>query len=222
MTGVVKFFSLFLIFFLLSTYAPNKKKGTKSIIFPTQNLIIENHQIIDEKKLIRELQYLIGKSLFFINKEKIRDSINNYQFISSFRIKKIYPKSIKIIINEKKPVAIYMKGKDKYYISEKGNLVKFIYLKDYINLPTVFGKKKKFNSLYKTLKVINFPIKEIKSLYFFDINRWDILLKNQKTIKLSTNKPVENLKNFLQISNNQSFNKYKIFDYRINNQLILN
>ena len=222
MTGVAKFFSLFLIFFLLSTYAPNKKNGTKSIIFPTQNLIIENHQIIDEKKLIRELQYLIGKSLFFINKEKIRDSINNYQFISSFRIKKIYPNSIKIIINEKKPVAIYMKGKDKYYISEKGNLVKFIYLKDYINLPTVFGKNKKFNSLYKTLKVINFPIKEIKSLYFFDVNRWDILLKNQKTIKLSTNKPVENLKNFLQISNNQSFNKYKIFDYRINNQLILN
>ena len=114
MTGAVKFFSLFLIFFLLSTYTPNQKSNAKSLIFPTQNIIIENNHIIDARELIEELQYLIGGSLFFINKEKIKEHINNNQFISSFRLKKIYPDSIKIIVTEKEPVAIYIKGKDKF------------------------------------------------------------------------------------------------------------
>ena len=222
MTGAIKFFILFLIFFLLSTYTPNQKSNAKSLIFPTQNIIIENNHIIDARELIEELQYLIGGSLFFINKEKIKEHINNNQFISSFRLKKIYPDSIKIIVTEKEPVAIYIKGKDKFYLSEKGELIKFIYLKDYINLPNVFGENEKFGALYNILKFINFPIKEIKSFYYFDIDRWDILLKNEKIVKLSTNKYIENLENFLQIYNNQNFDKYTIFDYRISGQLILN
>ena len=222
MTGAVKFFSLFLIFFLLSTYTPNQKSNAKSLIFPTQNIIIENNHIIDARELIEELQYLIGGSLFFINKEKIKEHINNNQFISSFRLKKIYPDSIKIIVTEKEPVAIYIKVRDKFYLSEKGELIKFIYLKDYINLPNVFGENEKFGALYNILKFINFPIKEIKSFYYFDIDRWDILLKNEKIVKLSTNKYIENLENFLQIYNNQNFDKYTIFDYRISGQLILN
>ena len=43
--------------------------------------------------------------------------------------------------------------------------------------------------MYIALNQLAFPISEIKSFYYFDIGRWDIVLKNNKVIKL----PVKNL-----------------------------
>ena len=69
---------------------------------------------------------------------------------------------------------------------------------------------------------LDFPISEIKSFYYFDIGRWDILFKNNKVIKL----PVENfnasLKNYIELEKKINFENYSIFDYRIKDQLILN
>ena len=79
-----------------------------------------------------------------------------------------------------------------------------------------------FLNIYSTLIKINFPISKIKSFYYFDVGRWDILLENNVIIKL----PVKNfdisLKNFLDLGKKIDFEKYSIFDYRIKNQLILN
>ena len=86
----------------------------------------------------------------------------------------------------------------------------------------VFGKKINFKKIFIELKKVNFPINEIKSFHYFDIGRWDITLKNDKVIKLPTNNYIQKLKNFILISNDKSFDQYKIFDYRVKDQLILN
>ena len=67
----------------------------------------------------------------------------------------------------------------------------------------------------------NFPISDIKSFYYFDIGRWDIIMKDQKIIKLPTKNFNESVKNFLRLESEINFEKYKIFDYRIKDQLIL-
>ena len=68
----------------------------------------------------------------------------------------------KILIFEKKPVAVYLDGKNRFYISEKGTLIKFIELEDFKDLPMVFGKKINFKKIFIELKKVNFPINEIK------------------------------------------------------------
>ena len=146
----------------------------------------------------------------------------NFDFVSSFKIKKIYPQTIEIIINEKKPVAIYMDGKKRLFISEKGKVINYIELQEFSNLPIVFGKKIKFKSFFDELKKINFPINEIKSLHYLDIGRWDIVLKNEIIVKLPKENYRDILQKFLLVYNDDDFEKYKIFDYRIKNQLILN
>ena len=60
-----------------------------------------------------------------------------------------------------------------------------------------------------------------KEFYLFESKRWDVVTKNNKTIKLPIKNYNYSLKNFLEIKDKQNFEKYKIFDYRINNQLIL-
>ena len=51
---------------------------------------------------------------------------------------------------EKKPIAILHYKKEKFYISENIDLINYIDLEDFKNLPSVFGSKKAFKSFTKT------------------------------------------------------------------------
>ena len=137
-------------------------------------------------------------------------------------MKKIYPNTLKIIIVEKEPIAVLQNKKKKFYISDKGDFIDFQYMERYRDLPTVFGNGKFFYSLYQDLQSIKFPLETIKSFYFFESGRWDLGMYDDKMIKLPTQDYLLSLKNYMESRNNTNFNNYRIFDYRIKDQLILN
>jgi len=112
--------------------------------------------------------------------------------------------------------------KKKHYISDKGVLINFVEIDGYNDLPIVFGNGKNFYSLYLDLQSIKFPLETIKSFYFFDSGRWDLIMQNDKIIKLPIKNYLSSLMNFMLSKTNNNFNVYKIFDYRIRDQLILN
>ena len=222
MNKPIKFLTFLLLLVFLSTYFPNYNNKNNSILFPIQTIKIENTIALNIEEVYPALQSLKGESLFFLSKEKIKNSLVKFDFVSSFKVKKIYPNTIKILIIEKKPVAIFVQEKKKFFISDNGELINYIQSEDFSNLPILFGKKNNFNNLYIQLKKINFPINTIKSFHYFEIDRWDITLKNDKLIRLPKDNYVEILKNFISIKNDSKFKKYKTFDYRIKDQLILN
>ena len=80
---------------------------------------------------------------------------------------------------------------------------------------------KGFQVTYNNLNKINFPINIIKKYTLYDSGRWDIVTTNDKIIKLPSKKYNQNLKNYMDIRNKTNFKKYFLFDYRIENQLIL-
>lgn len=222
MNRPIKFLTFLLLLVFLSTYFPNYNNKNNSILFPIQTIKIENTIALNIEEVYSALEFLKGESLFFLSKEKIKNSLVKFDFVSSFKVKKIYPNTIKILIIEKKPVAIFVQEKKKFFISDNGDLINYIQKEDFTNLPILFGKKNNFNNLYIQLKKINFPINTIKSFHYFEIDRWDITLKNDKLIRLPKDNYVEILKNFISIKNDSKFKKYKTFDYRIKDQLILN
>ena len=125
-------------------------------------------------------------------------------------------------IYEKKPIAILHNKKKKFYISSKGDLINFKEIEKYNDLPTVFGNGQNFYSLYIDLQNIEFPLEMIKTFYFFESGRWDLIMKDGKTIKLPIKDYLSSLENFILSKSHSNFKKYKIFDYRIKDQLILN
>ena len=90
------------------------------------------------------------------------------------------------------------------------------------DLPYIFGNKIKFKIFYNNLKKINFPLHHVKKFTLHKSNRWNLELKDKKIIKLPAENYVESLENFLSIYDKNDFQKFKVFDYRINKQLILN
>ena len=210
-----------LLFILLTTYMPSLNFKLSSNL-NIQKIIITNNQIVDASKVRQSLNFLYTNSLFFLNTKDIEKILKKEPFIESFSIKKIYPNEIKLIIVEKEPIAILHIKKKKFYISDKGALISFKNIDIYDNLPTVFGSSKTFFSLYQKLENIQFPLKTIKSFYFFESGRWDLIMHDEQVIKLPNQNYLLSLKNFMNLKKNNNFNDYKTFDYRIKDQLILN
>ncbi len=215
-----RFLFALILLLLLSTY--NMQDRFSFRIKPTiTDIQIYNNKIIEERTIHKKLSFLYSESLFFLKTSDVKDKLNEISFIDSFEIRRIYPNILKIKIYEKKPVVILQDKKDKYYYTLKGDIINFIYYKKFENLPIVFANKENFKTFYSDLKKIKFSLSEIKKIYFFESQRWDLLTNKDKLIKLPTNNYLESLNNFIAIKDLDNFEKYKIFDYRINNQLIL-
>lgn len=209
-----------LLLLILSTYKIQNNFNFNSKI-SIEKIIVENNFVVKEEIIKNKLSFLYGTSALFLKSGRIESKLNEIEFIDSFKIKKIFPNKLKISIFEKKPIAILQNKKQKKYFTSKGDIINYSYYKEFENLPLVFGNKKSFSIFLKNLKIVNFPLNEVKIFYLFESKRWDVVTKNNQTIKLPIKNYNYSLKNFLEIKDKQNFEKYKIFDYRINNQLIL-
>ena len=204
---------------LLTTYKP--KNFFFDLRFNIKEIVVENNLILKEDEIKKDLVYLYNSDLFFLNVNNIEKLLLKHSFIQSFEIKKIYPNKLKIKIFEKKPIAILQHKKEKFYFTKNGDLINYINLEEFKNLPIVMGGKKNFGTFYNELKKINFPISLIKQFNFFESKRWDLLTYKNKIIKLPIKNYISSLENFINIASKENFDKYKIFDYRIKDQLIL-
>mgnify|MGYP001233253614 FL=1 len=216
------FFSSLLLLITLTTFNPNNI-DTSFQLFKIENIEIKNLKILDKKK-IRNSFYneLIGANLLIIDERKIKKISHDNDLIDYIEFKKIYPSKIQIIIHEKETIAIINNKRNKFYLIKNGEEIKFFKNKILEELPNIFGEQKNFLKIYNALKEIGFPVSEIRSFYYFDIGRWDIMLKNNKVIKLPVENFLKSLENYLELNQKSSFEKYFIFDYRIKDQLILN
>ena len=189
--------------------------------FKIDEIVIENNKVLSKDEVKNELSFLYKDNISLIKHEKFKKKLDENSFLSGFEIKKIYPNKLKVKVFEKNPIFILQNKKKKFYYTEKNQLITFSKIDRFKNLPTIFGDKDNFEKFYINLKKINFPIDTIKTFYFFEAKRWDLLTNDNKTIKLPIKNYDQSLMNYTNIIGKKNFQNYKIFDYRINNQLIL-
>ena len=215
------FFGLVITFIFLTTYTP-KFDFTLGSDFKIKKIVIEGNSILSSNEIIKKLNFLYEENLFLLNLKDVEKNLKSETFIESFSLKKIYPNHLHITIVEKEPIAVLHNKKKRFYISNRGEFINFKNIEKYRNLPTVVGNGKFFYSLYQDLQNIKFPLESIKSFYFFESGRWDLVMYDDKMIKLPIKDYLVSLKNYMESRNKSNFNNYRIFDYRIKDQLILN
>jgi cell division protein FtsQ len=180
---------------------------------------IEGLSNIQNLKISNELSNLFYKDIFFMDKKEINSIMNKYNFIEEYSIKRIYPSTINVKIKPTKYLA-RTSNDNKLLVGANGKLIKNEENNEI--LPYIFGE---FNStdfldLKKNIEQSKFTFKELKTLYFFQSNRWDILTNNDILIKLPLNNSLELLNLAYKIINNDKIEK-KIIDLRVKNHLII-
>ncbi len=182
---------------------------------------IDNNFLIKEQDIKKLLASIYGKNLLLLKNKDIESILLQNNLIESFTIRKVYPNILKIKIFEKKPIAILINDKNKFFITDKVTLIEFKNYPQFKDLPYVIGDQKSFKIFYDDIKKLNFQFHLTKRFTLYETNRWDLETIDGKVIKLPTKNYLNSLKNYLDLNEKKNFQKYKLFDYRINNQLIL-
>ena len=213
--------SLFLLILMLTTFNPhNLNFGFH--FFKIKKIEVKNLKFLEKKKIENQfLNELSGSSLFILDEKKVNKLLNSNDLISYLEFKKIFPSRLQITVYEKEVIAILNDKREKYYLIKNGEKIRFFKNQNLEKLPNIFGKQKNFLEIFSILTKINFPMYKIKSFFYFEIGRWDILLKNKAIIKLPVKNFEISLKNFMDLNKKIGSEKYIIFDYRIKDQLIL-
>ena len=211
------------IFFFLSTYSLNSIQKKKNSFFLIKNINIDGTLNLNKLELESRLEEFYGKSLIFLNRHRLNEIGKTFSFIKEIKIKKIYPDTLNITIKENKPLGIFIENNKKILLLEMGKEISNFKLNDEKNLFFVNGKgaRKKFHKFYEILETTNFRIELIQELNYFDANRWDIILKDNKVVRLPTERFERSIEKFISIYDKDNFSNFKIFDFRVNGQLIL-
>ena len=133
--------------------------------FNLKKIEVENNFLLAEKDIKKLLGAFYDQNLIILKNSVIEKTLLQNTFIDGFNIKKIstYIKNKNIW---KKPIAILINKKRKFYISEKIELINYVYLPNYNNLPYILGNADDFKIFYNNLNKINFPFDQIKNLLY--------------------------------------------------------
>lgn len=215
----------FYIFILLSLSTINFfkfDKISKLTFFPINKIEITGTNKIDKSKLLRKLDFLYGKNIFIFNKIEIGNILRKNNLIKEFKITKYYPNKIKIELKESIFVALIIKEHKKFFLTDNQKLV--LYNENFNEklLPMIYGSggEKLFQNFYTKLKSNNFDLEMIKNYYFFQINRWDLILNNGLLIKFPTKKIDEAIILAKKLIKNSNFENIKVIDLRIKGRII--
>ena len=213
------FIYLFLLF-LFGSITNTSLNNTQ--ILNLEKVIVSGLDEENNRKLIKKINNLKLKNIFFLNENKIKEIIETNNLVENYKISKIYPSTLDIKINKTKSLAKINQNGQILFLGSNGKFSETISQNK--KLPFIFGKPKvsEFLHLKKIIDDSKFSYDEIKNLYFFPSKRWDIELNNSIFLKL----PQKNLKNTLNyIFNFLANNNLKdntIIDARIENQIVIN
>lgn len=208
------------LFFLLTTFNNiNINELYKSKI---KKIDVFGLSIFQNEKIKKNFQTIFEKNIFLLDKKKIINKILSNELVDSVFIHKVYPS--KIIINIKKAefLAITKKNNNTYYIGSNGKFIKTDNFND--DIPFIYGEIEINEFLYFHDKLLNskFNYADIKNLFFFKSERWDMELKNGLLIKFPKNNIKSSLDLLHQLFEENLFKKVKIIDLRQKNQIIIN
>ena len=218
-----KFFLWFFLLIFLTTYNYHGKKKSFPNFFFIKQIEIVGVKNSNKEELETRLDKIRGKNIILLSEKNFNEVIKDMNFINYLKIKKIYPKKIKVTVIEDLPIGTYLNDSGERHLLLENNKI----IKDYNyesgNLPQVYGEGalEKFSDFYSSFQKTGLDLKLVKQFNYYDINRWDLLLKDEKLIKLPPENYKESIVKFLEIYEKSAFKKFKVFDFRIKNQLIM-
>lgn len=214
---ILFYFILFFLFGTVNNFTINNFKFPK-----IDKINIEGLDETENEKLIKDLNYLKLKNLFFIKKKPIDKIIKSHDFIDTYSIFKEYPSSINIRIKKTKFFAKTEKDGIFYLVGSNGKLIKSKFKTS--NLPNInWGfNSKEFLKFKDLIDKSDFDYKNIKNIYYFNSKRFDIETNKGTLIKLPNKNIKEALEVYERLLYEQKIEDIKIIDLRIDSQVIIN
>jgi len=216
------YFYLF-TFVFISTHFNSNQLGKLSNIFKLEDININGLNFNEENSLRNDLDLFKNQNIFLIQNNHIYSILNNFSQIESFKIKKIFPSKLNIDVKKTTYIGKTMKNGKLYLIGNNKKFVEQKKINIQPNVPFVFGNFsiEEFLILQNNLKDNNFNLDEFKSYYYYKNGRWDLIKKDNITIKLPFTNDARSLKQYKILEDEGKIYKNSIVDLRVPKKIII-
>ena len=177
-----------------------------------------------EKKMIEsELNNFRNTNIFKLNKNKILETTNKFNFLENIYINKIIPSTINIDLSKTSILGKTLIDGEIFFIGKNGKLINSHQIFENNKIPMVFGefKVQEFLKIYNILNSHHLEVVQIEKYYYFKNKRWDLIFSNGIELKLPSKKIENSIKIYKQLLDNDYLINIKTIDLRVADQIIL-
>lgn len=186
--------------------------------FRLETVIIRGNKHIDTQTLVSSLNADVGTPLFSIPLDKIYKELKNISWIKDVTLQRKLPDTIAINIIERVPIAIWQHHQTLSLVDMEGNVIDSHRIGDFATLLHVVGDDANLHamSLIRDLKREPTLSNNVISAIRYGERRWNLILKQNITVKMPENDFVTALKYLAKMhEQNKLFDhNYKTIDLR--------
>ena len=184
-------------------------------IFEIKHIKVVDSQKSDEKYIRKKISNLFD-NLLLLDKQTLKNEIEEIPWVKRANIKKIFPHKIQVQVIENDPYAVFLNDGVPFLIDLDGTII--IQISDQsidTSMIQIFGEKANENleSLIKSIN-IHYPelMNGIKSLEYIEMRRWNMKLKRNLKIKLPDEKIDQSIINLKRLFEEQNVSESNIIE----------
>jgi cell division protein FtsQ len=187
-------FLLFIAVISIFVFEPLKSKAKEQIYFYTNKIGLTLDTIVINGVINSNInsQYILGITgkkkipILSLDIEKIQNIINDNSWVKGSYIYISLPSTLKIIIEEKKPLALWQNHGRIYIIDQQGDVITNIISSQYRFLPLVVGEGANINAqnLLIELNKSNNLMDLISSCIYVGSRRWDLVINHDLIVQM--------------------------------------
>lgn len=161
--------------------------------FSIKTIKVKNNKIVKLSEIKNYANYSLGENIFRFNKNKLQTKISKDVYIRSANIKKFYPNTIEVTVEETKDICYFEIGKDKFFVDSDFNVVKNKDRIDYSKIVKIVGANEnlsKINNLESDEKFYEFlknlfshkVLNQLTEINVYNANDITLLTKNKISV----------------------------------------
>jgi cell division protein FtsQ len=174
----------------------------KKMAFTVSEINVEGLERLSYEEIAHLIDFNVGDNLFAIDLNEVKNKLETYPWVANAVVERELPASIRIIIEEERPKAVFIENNQRFFVNDSGKIIEKI-----TDVPTgesyIYLMGEEANLTYSEILDQVYEseaiYQRIEGLVKVGQRRWDLKLKNNITLKLPQNNIIQCLSKFSKV-----------------------
>ncbi|WP_284314324.1 cell division protein FtsQ/DivIB [Labrys miyagiensis] len=172
--------------------------------FRIETVAVTGQRELTDQQIFAAAGVTNTSSLLFLDAEAAREGLEKLPLVQSAQVRKLFPSTLSVTIEERKPYALWQRDGSVMVIAEDGTVIDNAVDQRFADLPLVVGEgaDKHAHEIIAALADTPELNGRVKGVTLVSQRRWNLTLDNSVVVKLPEENPEQALKNLAALERN--------------------
>jgi len=186
---------------LEATYGTPLDMAANGLGFRIETVAVTGQHELTDQQIFAAAGVTGTSSLLFLDAEAARQGLEKLPLVKSAQVRKLFPDTLSIALDERKPYALWQRDGVVTVISEDGTVIEPSVDRRFADLPLVVGEgaDKRAHEIVSLLAATPLLAGRVKGATLVSERRWNLTLDNGVVVRLPEQDPGPALKNLASL-----------------------